>query len=86
MNPLIKVTGLKAFPKGKSIEEVLTYEEFLNCQCQFVLLVIDSSYVAVYCKDNETLDDLYLNAVRKGFENVKYITNENDFRTKLSVW
>ncbi|WP_407944606.1 DUF2691 family protein [Paenibacillus swuensis] len=51
-----------------------------------VLLVVDSSYVTVYCKDNKILDDLYLNAIDKGFENVEYITDENDFRTRLSVW
>jgi hypothetical protein len=32
------------------------------------------------------LDDLYLNAITKGFENVEYITEENGFRTRLSVW
>jgi hypothetical protein len=78
--------NFKAYPQGESIEDVFTYEEFLNSQCQLVLLVIDSSYVTVYCKDNKMLDDLYLNAIRGGFENVEYITDENDFRTGLSVW
>ncbi|MCM3630407.1 DUF2691 family protein [Paenibacillus glycanilyticus] len=78
--------NFKAYPQGESIQNVLTYEEFLNSQCQLVLLVFDSSYVALYCKDNNMIDDLYLNATRIGFKNVEYITNENDFRTKLSVW
>ncbi|TMV43302.1 DUF2691 family protein [Paenibacillus mesophilus] len=75
-----------AYPKDESIEDVLTYEEFLKSQCQLVLIVIDSSYLTVYCKDNKMIDDLYLNAIRKGFEKVEYITDENDFRTRLSVW
>lgn len=78
--------NFKAYPKGESIEDVPTYEEFLKSQCQLALLVIDSSYVTVYCKDNKLLDELYLNALRNGFEKVEYITNENDFRTRLSVW
>ncbi|MBD2864033.1 DUF2691 family protein [Paenibacillus oceani] len=78
--------NFKAYPRGESIEDVLTYEEFLKSQCQLVLIVIDSSYLTVYCKDNKMLDDLYLNAIRKGFEKVEYITDENDFRTRLSVW
>ncbi|HIW34586.1 MAG TPA: DUF2691 family protein [Candidatus Paenibacillus intestinavium] len=78
--------NFKAYPIGEFIEDVLTYEEFLKSHCQLVLLVIDSSYVTVYCKDNKILDDLYMNAISKGFEKVDYITDENDFRTRLSVW
>ncbi|WP_374705839.1 DUF2691 family protein [Paenibacillus sp. J45TS6] len=29
---------------------------------------------------------IYQNAVEKRYEKVKYITNENDTRTKLSAW
>lgn len=78
--------NFKAYPLGESIEDVLTYEEFLNSQCQLVVLVVDSSYVTIYCKDTEILNCLYQNAIEKGFENVEYITNENDTRTRLSVW
>ncbi|NUU59907.1 DUF2691 family protein [Paenibacillus agri] len=34
----------------------------------------------------EIINDLYLNGVRKGYENVEYTTDENDVRTRLSVW
>ncbi|MNG14721.1 hypothetical protein D3C84_984960 [compost metagenome] len=78
--------NLKAYPKGERIEDVLTYEAFLKSQCHLVLIVIDSSYLTVYCKDSKMLEDLYLNAINKGFEKVEYITDENDFRTRLSVW
>jgi len=78
--------NFKAYLKGEIIKDVLTYEEFLNSQCQLVLLLVDSLYVTIYCKDEKILNDLYLNGVRKGYENVEYITDENDFRTSLSVW
>ncbi|MGE7613306.1 DUF2691 family protein [Paenibacillus sp. NPDC101420] len=78
--------NFKAYLKGEIIKDVLTYEEFLNSQCQLVLLLVDSLYVTIYCKDEKIINDLYLNGVRKGYENVEYITDENDFRTSLSVW
>ncbi|QMV41316.1 DUF2691 family protein [Cohnella cholangitidis] len=78
--------NLKAYPQGVSIKDVLTYEEFLNSQCHLVVLVVDSSYVTIYCKDIVMLNHLYQNAIEKGFENVEYVTNENDTRTRLSVW
>lgn len=78
--------SLKAFSKSKDIIDVQTYEEFLNSECKFILLVIDSVYVALYCKDKDMLECLYSNAIMNEFSNLKYITEENDFRTRLSVW
>lgn len=79
-------TDLKAFPKDKEVINVQTYEEYLDSDCQFVLLVVDSVHVTLYCKDQEKLKDLYLNANSLGYSDVQYITGENDYRTGLSVW
>ncbi|MNJ27196.1 hypothetical protein D3C77_216950 [compost metagenome] len=77
---------LKAYPKGQNITNVETYEDFLHSGCQLCLLVVDSVYITIYCKSNAQLESLYQNASEKGFCNVQYITDENDFRTRLSVW
>ncbi|AJS58977.1 DUF2691 family protein [Paenibacillus sp. IHBB 10380] len=77
---------LKAYPKGKNTIDVRTYEEFMGSDCQLVLLVVDSSYITVYCKSKEKLEELYLNAYNQGYINLEYITDENDMRTRLSVW
>jgi hypothetical protein len=82
---LIFVT-LQAYPKGKKSLLVETYEEFVSSDCQLVLLVVDSIYVTIYCKDKEKLEGLYQNAKVKGFHNLAYVTDENDTRTRLSVW
>jgi hypothetical protein len=78
---------LKAYPKDKIIvSDIVLYEEYLNSDCQLVLLVVDCSYITIYCKDKERLERLYKNAKIKGFDDVQYITDENDTRTGLSVW
>lgn len=77
---------LKAFPKGEKVNNIKTYEEFSNSRCELVLLVVDSGYITIYCKDKEKLNFLYRNAIESSFENVEYITDENDGRTGLSVW
>jgi hypothetical protein len=77
---------LKAYTKEKKQEDIETYEDFLNSDCELVLLVVDSVYVTIYCKDSEKLERLYENAKIKGFDNLQYITEINDARTKLSVW
>ena len=72
-----------------SIEEIShieTFEEFTQSECELVLLVVDCSYVTIYCKNQMAIKLLYKNAINCGFEDVEYITDENDSRTRLSVW
>ncbi|WP_342561598.1 DUF2691 family protein [Paenibacillus sp. FSL R7-0345] len=77
---------LKAFPKGSKVVDVQTYEEYVKSDCQFVLIIVDCVHVAIYCKDQEKLTELYLNAQSHGYTNVQYTTDENDFRTKMTAW
>ncbi|PAQ13423.1 hypothetical protein CD798_15130 [Bacillaceae bacterium SAOS 7] len=76
---------LRAYPKS-TLANIETYEEFLNSECELVLLVVDSCYVTIYCKSNRITELLYRNAKECGFEDVQYITNEDDTRTRLSIW
>ncbi|ARK30222.1 DUF2691 family protein [Halalkalibacter krulwichiae] len=76
---------LQAYPKDE-FSDIETYEDFIKSQCELVLLVVDSCYVTIYCKNKETIELLYKNATQCGFEDVEYITDENDTRTRLSAW
>ncbi|MFC0186739.1 DUF2691 family protein [Fictibacillus aquaticus] len=77
---------LKAFPQGVRVHNIDTYKEFLDSECQLVLLIVDCVYTTIYCKNQEKLRLLYLNAQDNQFEDIQYITDENDERTRLSVW
>lgn len=76
---------LQAYPKGE-IAEINTYEEFEKSNCELVLLVVDSYYATIYCKDKDKLELLFKNAQDYAFKDVAYITDENDRRTRLSIW
>ncbi|MGM0790064.1 DUF2691 family protein [Bacillus infantis] len=75
---------LKAFSKGKAADDIRTYKDFLKSDCQIAILIVDSSYTAVYCKDRERTERLY-RFCRERFLNTEYITDEND-RNELAVW
>ncbi|OWA33008.1 hypothetical protein B9G55_23990 [Saccharibacillus sp. O16] len=77
---------LKAFPKGSKPNEIKTYDEFLRSNCDLALLVVDSSYITIYCKNIKLVEELYANAQKQDYTNIEYITDDNDFRTGLSVW
>jgi len=77
---------LKAFPKGSKPIDIRTYDDFLRSNCELALLIVDSSYTTIYCKNVELVEGLYSNARKQDYTNIEYITDENDFRTGLSVW
>lgn len=74
---------LKAFSKGIQIVPIETYNDFLDSSCALVLLIVDCSYVTIYSKEQETIELLYRNALICEFEQVSYLTDETDGRTRL---
>ncbi|MEM4992713.1 DUF2691 family protein [Priestia sp. SB1] len=76
-------SDLKAY-STPTIDVASTYADFLQSNCQLVLLIADCTVVTIYCKNPHLLEVLYNQAIAKGFKNIEYITNENDARTHLS--
>ncbi|MED0799829.1 DUF2691 family protein [Bacillus inaquosorum] len=56
---------LQAYPFGQAVDLVQTYEEFIDSDCELVLLLADSSYVSIYCKDRNVIEKLFINALKK---------------------
>ncbi|MCD1261412.1 DUF2691 family protein [Paenibacillus athensensis] len=76
---------LKAFPIGKQISQIDKYEDFLESDCELILLIVDSTYTSIYCKDVEVLNLLYANAKMIKVDSLAYITDDNDFRKTLKA-
>ena len=76
---------IKAYPLTGDMAGFDTYEEFLESACELVLLVHDSIYVEMYCKDQGLTKRLYERALQQGYRDVAYKTDENDGRTRLHV-
>ena len=76
---------LKAFKEKTHVQEIATYDDFLNSQCEIALLIVDSTYVTIYIKDQHVTERLYRKAVHNGYENIAFITDENDLRTAVSL-
>lgn len=74
---------LKASMKIESELKIETYEDFLESDCQFVFLLVDSSYVTIYSKSKATIQSLYDQAVAAKYKKVEFITDGNDERTTL---
>ena len=79
-------TDLKAFSKGNKVKEIETYEEFMESNCEFVFLLVDSSYVTIYSKDQDTISKIYEKAISNGYGNIDFVTDKNDERTRIRTF
>lgn len=75
---------LFAFPTYTEPITIEYYETFLESNAELVLLIVDSIYYDIYCKNFDLIESLYKNAKQLGFE-VEYI-DKDDSRTKLKVF
>ena len=79
-------TDLKGFPHKADIEEVTTYQDFIQSDCEFVFLLVDSSYVTIYAKDPSLIEKILSKANASKYENVEMITSVNDCSGNLMAF
>lgn len=69
---------VKAFPKNSTHEKIVTVKEFLESDCQMILLCVDSEFIEFYCKEKLIYDTVYHNCIEFSFENIEDISMENN--------
>lgn len=77
---------IKAFPTLEDVVDVKNYKDFLNSSCQLALLVIDSIYVSIVLKNQQMADAFFERAEASGYNNIKFLTDENDTSLLFNVW
>lgn len=76
---------IKAFNSTTHITNIVTYDDFINSNCEIALFCVDTTYVELYCKNKEILNKIIVNCIRFGFSDLQILTHENDSRTQFSV-
>ncbi|MEG0774294.1 DUF2691 family protein [Clostridium sp.] len=76
---------LRAFLKEGTVKVVCEYKDFLESDCQIILGIYDCSYVMFWCKDNQVVSNMYEYALSKGYECVKYISEEDLIEHKYYI-
>ncbi len=64
---------IKAFPQGSRIVEIANFDEFINSDCDLVLLVSAGTFFEVYCKDDILSKMIFKNAAEHKFSEISYI-------------
>lgn len=76
---------IQAYVPPYSFYEIHTKEEFMTSDCSLLLLICDNTWCDIYTKDTAMLEKLFENAIDCKFDNVNYIYDSIDKRTKLDV-
>lgn len=58
----------------------------MESNCEFVFLLVDSSYVTIYSKDQDTISKIYEKAISNGYGNIDFVTDKNDERTRIRTF
>lgn len=66
-------------------EEINDYSEYLNSKAEIVILINDSIYVEIYCKNNDDIEIIKNNAIKIDCSDIEYITDDNDGRTSFNI-
>ena len=77
---------IKAYPIKSNRVDIKTYDDYIKSDCQIIFLCADSSYIDFYSKDSKILDKAHENCIKYKFDKVMPITEENNTRTRISVW
>ncbi|WP_346848697.1 DUF2691 family protein [Clostridium sp. UBA5119] len=70
--------NLQVFPCETNIQQVKNYNEFLSSNCELVFLICDVIFVDIYSKSMKIIEIIRLNAQNNNFQEIEYITDEND--------
>ena len=76
---------LQAYYQTHNFYEIQSYENFIDSDCQIIVLVYDCEFVEIYAKDITVCNSIYKKASQSGYDDVSYITEDNDRRTKMSI-
>ena len=75
---------LQGYPSEKFLV-IKTYKDFLKSDCEIVILLTDCTYFDIYCKDPLLIEKMYNHAKAQQFEDLQYLTEENDGRTGMTL-
>lgn len=73
--------NLKLYDKNtNSDDDIKNYNDFLNSNCELILIITDCEYVEIYSKDIKYLNIIKENAIKHNFSNIVDINKREDIK------
>ena len=72
---------IRRYPLKTDIDTIDEYKDYVESECDSLLLFYDGGYFEFYSKDVDTLHTIFKFGVENGFERIEYVDDANDVRT-----
>lgn len=72
---LVVFASIWAFFLPDDVCELKTYQDFVDSNCQMVILITDTTIVKILSKNLEVTRQIYRNAIEYKYKKIVYITN-----------
>ena len=77
--------NLQAYPPNVQKQSIITYDDFENSNCQFIILIVDGQYFEIYVKDDQLLLKFIKNAIKLHGQKITIKSDYEDGRTRMSM-
>ena len=74
---------IRRYPIGSPVHNMNTYEDYLESNCDVLILFFDGGFYELYEKDEDLIHRTFQLCTKKGFDRVEYTTDENDGRYRM---
>lgn len=79
--------NIQVYLNKNKLENINNYQDFVDSNCELILLITDNEFVDIYAKNEEWLNIIYQNAIDNNFKNIKYIRdNDSSIRYNFSAY
>jgi len=68
---------LQAYLKEAHYREINTYDEYINSDCEILIIIVDCIFVDIFAKDVGVLKKVEEIAIQKQFKNIVHIETKN---------
>lgn len=74
---------IRRYPLGAEIEPVDQYSDFVESDCDVLILFFDGGFYEIYLKDEVLIHRLFQLCTDNGSEEIKYIDDASDGRSRM---
>lgn len=78
--------NIQVYNINDPIIEINNYDDFLKSKCLLYIIIIDSSFVALYSKDESILNEIKSNALNNNFKNIEDLNDTNSRINFKILW
>lgn len=72
---------IRRYPIGAPVDDIDSYEDYLESDCDMIILFYDGGFYETYEKDEDMIRNMFKFCIENGFKKVEVVDDHNDCRS-----